>query len=392
MGTSSLATAALPPLYAPWIEEILGGPVPEERHATCSTCAMCEPHASSAATASVTRFDPTTKCCTYTPGLPNFLVGSILTDDDPAAAAGRESVRERIARGQGVTPLGLQTPVQDAVVYKYAASELFGRHGGLRCPHYLADKGGLCGIWRHRNSVCATWYCKHEHGAIGQAWWRALVQLLGSVERQLALWCAIEMGQGVDTLGPTLLPYYQLMPRSSFRPRQVGGPERSGTPVHGWTEAWGDRVEEFYVEAARLVAPLRWSEVKELCGPTLGLEIKSVRKAQADLQPGDTPKRLRYNAISVVPEGAGAVGVAGHSQEDMLRIPERLVEELGRFDGRRPAEETAAAIAEASGVALDTGTIRRLVEYRILVPMRYETPAATVEHWKAGAEEAGHGD
>jgi hypothetical protein len=383
--------SSLPPLYAPWVEEILGGPVPEERHATCATCAMCEPHAATAATASMTRFDPTTKCCTYTPGLPNFLVGAILSDDDPGAAAGRESVRKRIARCEGVTPLGLQTPLQDAVIYKYAAGELFGRHGGLRCPHYVSDAGGLCGIWRHRNSVCATWFCKHEHGAVGQGFWRALLQLLGSVERQLALWCAIELGQGVDTLGSTLLPYYQLMPNSRFQPQQARAPERSGASTRGWTEAWGDRFEEFYVEAGRLAAPLRWSQVKELCGPTLGVEIKMVRKAQADLQRGGAPARLRYNAISVVSEGAGIVGVAGHSEDDMLPLPEGLVEELGRFDGRQPAEKTAATIAEASGVALDAGTIQRFVEYRILVPM-HETPAVTVEHGQAGTEESGHGD
>ena len=356
---------SLPPLYQPWIDEVLGGSLPEERHATCSTCAMCEPHAVNATTASMTRFDPATKCCTYTPGLPNFLVGLILADDEPGAAKGRESVRRRIAEDKGVTPLGLQTPIQNAVVYKYTAGELFGRHSALRCPHYLAEDGGKCGIWRHRNSICATWFCKHEQGASGQALWRALAELLGAVERQLALWCAVELGHGLDTLGPSLLPYYQLMTRLP----------PSGKPAHAWTEEWRGRIEEFYVAAGRLVDPMRWTQVMEICGPTLGLEVKSARRALATLHQEELPQRLRYNAISVLPMESGEVCVAGYSEHDMVRLAAGLVEELGRFDGRESWDDTAAAVGEATGITLDGPAIRRLLEYRVLVPLGHTAPA-----------------
>ena len=38
------------------------------------------------------QFEPSTKCCTFLPELPNFLVGAMLADTDPAAAEGRASV------------------------------------------------------------------------------------------------------------------------------------------------------------------------------------------------------------------------------------------------------------------------------------------------------------
>jgi hypothetical protein len=357
---------SLPRLYQTWIDEVLGGPLPEERHASCSTCAMCEPHAARAATASSTRFDPATKCCTYTPGLPNFLVGLILDDDEPGAAKGRDSVRRRIGEDHGVTPLGLQTPIQSAVVYKYAGGELFGRHGALRCPHYLPEDGGKCGIWRHRNGVCATWFCKHEHGAAGQALWRALAELLGTVERQLALWCAGELGQGVETLGPSLLPYYQLMTRLP----------PSGRAAHTWTEEWRGRIEDFYVAAGRLVRPLCWPQVREICGPTLGLEVKALRGAMAALHQMDPPQRLRYNATAVLPTGRGEIAVAGYSERDMVRLAAGLVDELGRFDGRRSGDEVAEAIAQATGITLDVPAIRRLLQFRVLAPVHHAVPAA----------------
>jgi hypothetical protein len=91
--TSDLATSSLPPLYALWIEEALGGAMPRDCQATCSACAMCKPNAAKAATAGLTLFDAVTKCCTYVPTLVNFLVGLILNDDDPSAIAGRTSRR-----------------------------------------------------------------------------------------------------------------------------------------------------------------------------------------------------------------------------------------------------------------------------------------------------------
>lgn len=115
-------------------------------------------------------FDPQVKCCTYLPELPNFLVGRILADEDPALAVGRATVEKRLQAGVAVTPLGLdRTPFYD-LLYQHADTA-FGRSHTLRCPHYI-EEGGLCGIWQHRNSVCATWFCKHVRGAMGFRFWK----------------------------------------------------------------------------------------------------------------------------------------------------------------------------------------------------------------------------
>src|ERR1700735_2429640 len=104
-------SSPLPPVQAAWISEIVGGPIPAETQATCDDCAMCnqvDPAASS--------FNPETKCCTYLPSLAHFLVGQVRVEDGTAGAAGRESVRARIAAGIGVTPLGLdKAPAYDAL-------------------------------------------------------------------------------------------------------------------------------------------------------------------------------------------------------------------------------------------------------------------------------------
>ena len=88
---------------------MVAGPVPEEKLATCDSCVMCRP-AVSTGPARVAYFDDTTKCCTFQPKLPNFLVGAMLEDESAAFAPGRASIEKRIDEREGVTPLALERP------------------------------------------------------------------------------------------------------------------------------------------------------------------------------------------------------------------------------------------------------------------------------------------
>jgi hypothetical protein len=352
--SSSLATSSLPPLYAPWIDEALGGPLPEERHATCAACAMCKPTAAKAATASMTLFDPDTKCCTYVPTLPNFLVGLILNDDDPAAIAGRMSLEQRVAAGIGVTPLGLQADPQYALIYKHAGGELFGRTSGLRCPHYLPVDGGQCGIWRYRNAVCATWFCKYERGRVGKRFWDALLQLLTLVERHLGFWTARELGESIDGLGPALLPYYATA---------IPGPPSA------WSQRWVGRPQEFYRESARLVEPLDWTKVRQIGGPELALVAGQLREAYAAMQTDEVPEYLRLSAVGLIARDDRNAAVTGYNPNDMLVLPKPLADALEHFDGRRPTDRVSNELGSQVESSLDRVTVRRLVDFGVLLPM-----------------------
>src|SRR5262245_29498225 len=98
---TSKTTSPLPPLYARWFDELLGGDIPSESRATCNDCAMCDSEGDHQKPGS-TLFNPESKCCTYLPRLPNYLVGMILADDDPAIAAGRRTVEVRVKAGLAV--------------------------------------------------------------------------------------------------------------------------------------------------------------------------------------------------------------------------------------------------------------------------------------------------
>ncbi|MBI1881762.1 MAG: hypothetical protein HYR94_26595, partial [Chloroflexi bacterium] len=199
----------LPKLYASWMAELLDGPIPAETNATCLNCAMLAPPGEPV-NGSTLYYHPQTKCCTYIPQIPNFLVGCILSDDNPALAKGRASLITRIQAGSATTPLWLErSPTYDL---KYNSRDhFFGRMTGLHCPHYLEEDGGLCGIWRYREAICPT---------------------LGLEQEETHLRLKTQ--------------------------REVWG-------------RWHGREPEFFAACARLVESLRWAEVAAIAGPELRL-------------------------------------------------------------------------------------------------------------------------
>src|SRR6476661_2494548 len=93
---------ALPQLYRTRVAAVFDREIPRETKATCDDCAMCDQSRAVPSVDGLNRlFRPDTKCCTYHPKLPNYLVGALLSDEDPAMAEGRRRIEEKFARGVG---------------------------------------------------------------------------------------------------------------------------------------------------------------------------------------------------------------------------------------------------------------------------------------------------
>ena len=355
--------SALPPLYERWVGQLLGSPIPPEVEATCQDCAMIA-GSERAGRADQTYFDSTTRCCTYLPALPNFLVGPILADADPHMAAGRRSVEARLDRGVAVTPVGLETPATYTLLYVNGADG-FGASHALRCPHHLDDGG--CGIWTHRMSVCATWFCKYSRGAVGLRFWKALRVLLAGVEKDLARWCLLKLRLDTQALARLFPP-----PDSTASPRMLDrfqldarvDPEQRAAI---WGE-WAGREREFFEECGRHVEKLGWQEVLAICGPEVQISVQLARDSFAALLSREFPSRLRTGVFHVhraTPEAALVVSYNGY---DPLRLPGSLMEALPYFDGR-PVADALRAIDGEKHLRLDPELILRLVDYSVLVPV-----------------------
>jgi hypothetical protein len=334
----------------------LGGDIPPESRATCHSCAMLP---APGQVPGPRHFDAVTKCCTYVPKLANFRVGDILADRDPAAAAGRATLVARIAAGIGVSPLGLARPPAWELVYRHGVTpsdHAFGRTRTLRCPHYLED--GRCGIWRHREAVCATWFCKHDRGGVGQAFWEALGQLLGVLERALARRCVLALDVGDVALAAVL---------------DEGQPD-DGPSLDGRADAarqqriwgtWHGREHTFYEACAAHVETLGWDDVWRAGGAEAEAHGQVVRATYDALVWEAIPARLRLARLAGVELGPVLARVETYRSYDPLGVPTELLPHLARFDGR-PTADVRDELA-AAGVTLPAAMLQQLVDWGVLV-------------------------
>jgi len=327
-------THELPALHAHWIGGILPGPIPREKTATCGSCVMCD-GPDFAARRDVWLFDPRAKCCTYHPNLPNFLVGAILTDADSALDSARAVLAARIEAGHQVSPLGIRAPL-DYVTRFRDNPEGFGRRLDFRCPFYRAEDGA-CGVWRHRPAVCATWFCKHDRGAVGATFWEALLALLSEVEGTMARSCAEALGAW---------------------PAEERDAEAWGS--------WAGRVEEYYKECARFQGRLAWSDIVARGGTEVERLAGVTREAYARLIDRGLPERLRRGTIALMEDNGGErVRVVGYSRRDPLELPAWLLDALDSFDGGSPGE-ALSRVAAKTGRFIPSTLVRKLADFGLL--------------------------
>jgi len=354
----------LPPLYEAWMAHVFAGAIPEETNATCQSCAMCPPASGSSLRPPETLvFNPQTKCCTYLPTLPNFLVGRILADETPEMRAGRASVEERIRKGVAVTPLGLGRDEHFNLIYGAGRQVTFGKTLSMRCPHYL-EEGGLCGIWRHREATCVTWFCKHVRGAVGFRFWQTLHQLLGIVEVSLARWCVLQLEVGSEALCVLFAPKQVPNGRPTLESEELDGTVDQARYRALWG-SWAGREHDFYRASAALVEALTWEEICSLCGPELSILMRLAQEDYHALVAETIPPLLQVRPLKQILLERNTCQVVTYTGTDPLRIPKALVSALPAFDGR-PVEQVRQEVASEYHLTLTDTLIRKLVDFEVL--------------------------
>ncbi len=362
---ASAAAKDLAPLHARWLEAALGGKIPSEPHATCESCVMLPVPGGADGARDAVFFNPKTKCCTYLPRLHNFLVGAILADEAPDMAEGQARVLERIGRKVGVTPLSVGAGGAYGLMYDHGDG-VFGHSEAMRCPYYLEDRmGGGCGIWRHRNSICMTWFCKHERGATAKRFWDSANELLMAVEENLAIHCLVTLGFD-DAALRTNFPFK--VPKSQ-RTETVKGDELDGTVSPERYKAlwgsWAGREKELYLQSDGIVRDMEWKDVERIGGATVALLTQLARAAYRAVTSSALPERLEIGNLNVIGVGHGTVRLATYSAYDPTDAPAALLPALPAFDGSK-VRDALRAIEKDHGLVLSLELVRKLVDYGVL--------------------------
>jgi hypothetical protein len=348
----------LPAVYQGLVPDFFNQPVEEERHATCSECAMCAPPVRDMPPEGY--FSPSTKCCTYHPTLPNYAVGGLLLDTSDAGREGRRRIEDKIARRVGVTPFGIQPPPRVQFLMAHGKAG-FGRATSLVCP-YLDLEARACTVWAQRESECATWFCKHNHGQDGRAFWSALRNYISGTQRVLMNHALRELGFDAQVIlagtpPPTALDAAALddLPLDDARYAARWG-------------AWAGREHELYLTAARIVTALDRPAFERLAGLELDLLLGSLAGRHKAITNPTLPDPLIKNPAMRIDRGAdGSYVLVTYSQFDPTRLQKPVFELLDLFDGRRSTAEVRSEIEATAGVRVADSFLTRLFQQRILV-------------------------
>ncbi len=357
-------TEILPPLYASWMRELLGGSIPEEAEAKCSHCVMLSQDHETLYRSGYF-FDSKTKCCTYIPVLPNFLIGAIL-DDKEHQTPGRAKLEEQLKENVAANPLNLNRSLISMLLYKHVSSVMgFGRSRTIRCPFYL-EGDGQCGIWRHRESTCATWFCKHVRGYTGKHFWITLQQLLAMIEKSLACWCVLELELSEEAMKRLFTNFVDAYQVDLFKTSEAGIGLSQSVYQAIWGKWYGHEAE-FYKKCAQLVKALTWKDITQICGPEARVYGNLVHLAYEQLKSEKIPPALHVGEYQVAKMESDFVRVWSYSRLDPLDLPKVLSDILHYFNGR-PVMEALKIISEKEDIEIDKALLRKLIDFRILLP------------------------
>jgi hypothetical protein len=346
-----------PAIYRNLLPAFFEQRVPEENLATCHACAMCTGDRAGPALGTAS-FNLGTKCCTFHPALPNYLVGAILADEGEDMAAGRERVRAQIRAGADCWPLGLTVPRVHAVLYDRKAPDAFGTSTALLCP-YFQEGQYSCTIWSHRNSTCSTWFCKHVKGQDGREFWMAVKDYVATLEGLLPSHFAHELG--VD---PALTPLPD--PTVALTRHHLEGTVDPSAHSDAWG-AWRGREEAFYLECHRLAGELDRDAVSAIIGTLRQRQQqprleRSYRQMMAPVLPDPL---LRNPALTVFPQPDGRRLVS--SVAGSYSLGAEMLELLWAFDGVRRNAEVGELLRREHGTELSPALLTGLYQKRLLV-------------------------
>jgi Fe-S-cluster containining protein len=350
----------LPEVYRNFFPDLFGESIPAETMATCHDCAMCskpgEPRLPN-----IQYFQPNAKCCTFFPRLPNYLVGGLLADSGAEMEEGRRRVRERIESRISATPHGVAPPKKTSVLLRIGGDPSFGKNKSLLCPYYEKEKGN-CTVWKFREAVCSTYFCKSVSGQDGKKFWNTLKMYLLHVQDCLLWYCMHRLN--VDT--EKMWDYLNAYNTESLTPEEL---DEIAMPEDLYRGLWGDwtgREQEFYLESFRLVRELSNSEFEEVGGITQQIMVDLLRKRHRQVVTPEIPAVLVQNPEmkmhSLNENECVVMTVSG-----FFRIQKALYEVIQLFDGVKTTGEISRIVEERYDDTLREDLIIPMFQNRMLI-------------------------
>lgn len=350
--------AKMAPIYHHLLSEMFDRPDIPETRATCSDCAMCDKGASPGV--KMDYFKPDTKCCTYHPHLPNYLVGAVLADGEDMAE-GKRRMRARIAKRTQISPCWVAAPKKyQLIAMASKQSNVFGRARSMLCPYYDQERGGACTIWRHRESVCTTFFCKYERGRHGLDYWTGIKAYFEHIEITLAHWAMKE-------IDPKLVE--PKMGRLKLSVEDVDDLPPNPEEYAALWQDWIDREPEFYLACYEKVRTMDREKFKELIdeAPEGKKNLLELGRRWEKMMAPELPKSLIRNPKMKVAPVDNAMVVTTYNPNDSFAVDKDLYDVLALLDEKKTLAENLKMLETEHGVELAPELLSHLVMHGVLV-------------------------
>ena len=337
-----------------------------EKTADCSNCIMCKPKLEQHYDEKY--FHSDTKCCTFYPKLPNYLVGAILADNSESMLLGKNKILNAVNDGLGVSPLGLLRPEKYTLIYQNVFDEnplLFGKVSSLVCP-YLDN--GNCTVWKYRNGICTTWFCYSDNGVDGIAFWDSLKKYLNTVENKLIKYTLLYQGFSTSEVD-TLFNTNEALKRNIKLIKE----EINEEPLNNieYKELWGNynkKEVEYYINCYNLVRKLNEKEFDQIMGIDGKTLLQDLENKYSEMLSKNVPLYLIRNSnirfIKIDENNEKA-----HLDVDncTFSIAYMLYESLIYFNGKASNIEVLNRVEE-QGLKINNDLLLYLYKHRFLLP------------------------
>ncbi|NVJ62397.1 MAG: hypothetical protein HWE27_18560 [Gammaproteobacteria bacterium] len=347
----------IPDLYQNFLPDFFETPAPSEKVANCHDCIKTKP-------TEEVRYSTKSKCCTYYPTTPNYLVGAILTDSRQELDFARQVIRDSIKSRLGVSPVGLMPPRKYKFLYDHTDS-FFGRSESMICP-YLNPETQECSRWRYNEATCISYFCVNEAGIDGSNFWKSFKEHLNTVETTLSQYALHQLNMNKSFINQQY--------KNDTQMKQLTGLDLDNKPhpTDIYQSLWGDfegNEEAFYIKCYELVRQLTAEDFTRLRSDKLHEKFNTMLNNFTLLSMPKVPQVLQPNPDMQLIQLADNKCKA-YTQQGTYEFSNTLHDVIQFFDGKSSNEDVCNRIKIEKGMVLSQQLIVALYRNQTLVAAR----------------------
>jgi hypothetical protein len=221
----------------------------------------------------------------------------------------------------------------------------------------------LCSIWKFRDSMCSTYFCKSVAGKQGLKFWDVFHSYLNQVQDILS-WYAL------DSLNCDVHAIWEYVNSRQNDDLTADDLDDIPTDEETYRYLWGSwfgREEEFYRECFRVVQGLTKEEFERQAGIIQKVFLKRLQDARNNVVNPKIPSVLKVNPdLKAFETQDGKVTIK--TDVGFYSIKKSLLDVITWFDGVRTTADIQKMVYEKYGADLNEDYIHPMFFNQIIIP------------------------